>query len=87
MVLYWAQDVLLAIWTVAFVCSRLFYESFARRSLPPAGSAVPPHRDRDEIGELPSLLARALEQVEDQTYLQARNHLKQPDPRVAPSRT
>jgi len=76
MIIYWAQDVLLAIWTVAFVCSSVFYEGFSRQTPRPERKVVPaPPPTREQTPALPSMLARALEQVEDQTFPVARDHL------------
>jgi hypothetical protein len=69
MVLFWAQDVLLIIWTIAFVTSDFFHERFTQRSPRPERVAVPSYvSERERIGELPSMLAQALAQVENKTF-------------------
>lgn len=76
MFVYWSECVLLAIWTVAFVCSHVFYEGYTRRPRPAVRTVVAPRLPLPESEpELPSLLARALEQVEDQTFPVTRDHL------------
>ena len=77
MIIYWAQDVLLAIWTVAFVCSSVFYEGFSGQTRRPERKVVPSSSPptREQPAAPPSMLARALEQVEDQTFPVARDHL------------
>jgi hypothetical protein len=76
MVLFWAQDVLLIIWTFAFITSDFFYERYTQRSPRPASVAVPSYvSEREKIGDLPNLLAQALAQVENKTFDVTRDHV------------
>ena len=97
MVLFWAMDALLVVWTFAFVTSDFFYEQFTQQPKPRATSYAEASKRwagdesektaKDEpVGELPSLLARALEQVEDQTYAIPNTHRSWPDSLVSNNR-
>ena len=103
MVLFWAMDALLVVWTFAFVTSDFFYEQFTQQPKPRATSYAEASKrwtgdesaqtaqdekpaEAEPVGELPSLLARALEQVEDQTFAIPNTHRSWPDSLVSNNR-